>query len=127
MEKMSNMYGSPEEAEQLRYDGLSNAQKVTYDAKRNSARAAAEFLVGTHMDLRWIPCTSNDVDQLFSRAKLYSTSLRKNMSPLHLEQLLFLYSNKSLYTIMDLHRAMVKNDRPELPLPAINADEDELI
>ena len=45
-----------------------------------------------HLD--WLPPTSNMLERLFSRAKITSSPLRNRMTPLHMEESLFLYINK---------------------------------
>ena len=49
------------------------------------------------MNIDWIPTTSNIVERLFSRAKLYLTSLRASMEPRTLEAMLYLHCNQDLW------------------------------
>ena len=54
--------------------------------------------VSKYRSLNHLSPTSNIVDRLFSRAKLFMTDQRKLMAPYRLGILLFLRSNKSLWS-----------------------------
>jgi hypothetical protein len=86
------------------------AAKVTADAKKLSAQSSMKKMEGLYMNCTWIPCTSNIVERLFSRAKLYYSPHRMNLTPLHLEDQLFLFANKGFYSIWTLNR-VYENDK----------------
>lgn len=50
-----------------------------------------------YLDLKWIPATSVLAERSFSQSGLIYTELRQSMSPYHLECLMFLKYNKTLW------------------------------
>jgi hypothetical protein len=58
--------------------------------------------------LRWIPPTSNVVERLFSLARLSLGDLRKSMTPMHLEGLVYLKCNKDLWDLAFVDKIVKK-------------------
>ena len=52
--------------------------------------------------------TSNFVERLFSRAKLTLDDQRKRLLPMHFEQQVFLFANKRLWIIKNVHNVADK-------------------
>ncbi|KAL0221884.1 hypothetical protein RCL1_001738 [Eukaryota sp. TZLM3-RCL] len=65
-----------------------------------------------YIDLNFIPCTSNSVERLFSRAKILLGTFRHRLLPSSLEQQLFLLSNRNLWDV-DLIEKILK-DTPDI-------------
>ena len=57
-------------------------------------------------DLSHITSTNNDLERLFSRAKIVMCPHRKSMKPWRLEMLLFLRMNKHLWDVHDVHACL---------------------
>jgi len=77
----------------------------------NKRQRVAEL--GSYIDLSFIPSTTNVVERLFSRAKLYYTPLRKRMTPRNLEVLVFLHCNRSLINVQILSKYVIQTDAHE--------------
>jgi hypothetical protein len=64
-----------------------------------SAKRARLSVKTRYRSTKHITSTSNCVERLFSRAKIVMTDLRKNMTPFHLEMLMFLRYNCHLWSV----------------------------
>ena len=54
------------------------------------------MIVGGCQKLEWIPVTTCDVERLFSECRLILGDLRRTMSPLHMEALIFLSAHDGI-------------------------------
>eukprot|EP01038_Epipyxis_sp_PR26KG_P014379 gene14379-19286_t len=81
-----------------------------------------------YIDISFVVPTSNRVERLFSRAKLYLTDHRKSMLPKHLELLLYLRSNRSMWNVYTVNEAVnMKDEVQVLELDALEELLDGLV
>eukprot|EP00731_Ephydatia_muelleri_P015850 Em0009g274a len=62
--------------------------------------------VSAYIELNYIPCTSVDVESLFSMAKYITTDHRARLLPVTLEMLVFLKHNRRFWTAAHIHEAL---------------------
>jgi len=88
-------------------DELNDEAEVGY-ADSILEHAEAERIVASsrYCDLSHITSTNNDLERLFSRAKIVMRPHRKSMKPWRLEMLLFLRMNKHLWDVHDVHACL---------------------
>jgi len=68
-------------------------------AKKRRKTIATTTESSAYLSLKWIPPTSNVVERLFSRMRITLGHLRKSMSPMRLEGIMFLHSNSDLWDV----------------------------
>lgn len=98
--------GNDAPPEQLSVDFATKALPVEEQAAK---RAKVEPMKSLYVPLMHLSPTSNIVERLFSIAKHVLSDRRKGMTPYHLELLLFLRCDKSLWSEMTLQEIL---DRP---------------
>ena len=88
-------------------DEFSDEDEVGY-AHSILELAETERIVASskYCDLSHITSTNNDLERLFSRAKIVMRPHRKSMKPWRLEMLLFLRMNKHLWDVHDVHACL---------------------
>ena len=87
-----------------------NAAQKLLDENRERKRA--RFQKPTrYRCMNHIHPTTNKVERLFSRAKLVLTDMRKRMTPRHVELLLFLRMNRSLWNEVTVEQAMIEANK----------------
>ena len=87
-----------------------NAAQKLLDENRERKRA--RFQKPTrYRCMNHIHPTTNKVERLFSRAKLVLTDMRKRMTPRHVELLLFLRMNRSLWSEVTVEQAMIEANK----------------
>ena len=69
--------------------------------------------------------TSNIAERLFSQAKFIMSDSRKHMDLQHLDQLLFLKYNKSLWTVATIQELQDVRDIQVVQSPIVNTQEDK--
>ena len=74
--------------------------------RRQKLEDAANNSDIAYMNLDWIPSTSVVLDSLSSRAKLTQGDLRKSMSLMRLEAILFWYVNKDLWNYNSVYQVI---------------------
>ncbi|KAL0227660.1 hypothetical protein RCL1_003803 [Eukaryota sp. TZLM3-RCL] len=79
------------------------------------------YSTNKYYNLNFIPCTSNEVERLFSRAKILIGSLRHRMLPSSLEHQIFLLTNRSLWNVHTLEKILTDDHNPSVSV----SDEDE--
>ncbi|KAL0224162.1 hypothetical protein P9112_003552 [Eukaryota sp. TZLM1-RC] len=77
-----------------------------------------------YIDLTFIPPTSNEIERLFSRAKLTVGCLRTRLSPFSLEKQLFLLNNKTHWSENTIKLIMLSHPYATVSQGARAADED---
>ena len=97
-------------------------------------RAKRMRLVGTtqYIGLNWIPATSDLVERFFSQAKLVLSDLRKGMSPITFESIMFLKMHLQLWSHPEFVRGALNgsNEAEELIVNHVNSekeDEDDFV
>ena len=99
-------------------ENLSIVEKSKEDRKRRRSEAAC------YRSVNHILPTSNIVERLFSQAKFIMSDSRKHMDPEHLDQLLFLKYNKSLWTVATIQELQDVRDIQVVQSPIVNTQED---
>jgi hypothetical protein len=80
---------------------------------RKKARVAPQ---SAYRSVKHVYSTTNNVERLFSRAKIVLSDLRNRMTPLHLEDALYLRVNRQLWNEGTTIQAIM--DRPQ-PAPVV--------
>ena len=92
----------------------------TLEALRKRRRI--ENHTSLYADVKHVLPTSNICERLFSRAKLTYSALRKNMLPVHLEEVLYLLVNKHLWNERVIEKVLVRERlRRNSTAPSIQA------
>ncbi len=78
-----------------------------------------------YQGLESIPTTSNKVERLFSRAKLNLSHLRKSMTPMNLEILLYLHCNRSMWDCNTVNSLFQDEMRKKGGQPTVEVFDDE--
>ena len=74
--------------------------------------AETELIVASskYCDLSHITSTNNDLERMFSQAKIIMRPHRKSMKPWRLEMLLFLRMNKHLWDVHDVQACLKREE-----------------
>ena len=92
-------------------DEFSDEDEVGYaDSILELAETERIVASSKYCDLSHITSTNNDLERLFSRAKIVMRPHRKSMKPWRLEMLLFLRMNKHLWDVHDLHACLNREE-----------------
>lgn len=87
-------------------DSGTHTSKMSYFQRIQSKRRRLSEAKTSYMDVNFIPATSCTVERLFSLARWVLTVLRKRMSPILFEAILFLKINRRLWDIKSVAAAM---------------------
>lgn len=78
--------------------------------------------ISTYVNVKWIPPTTNDVERLFSRAKLVRVHLRCSLTPDHLDSILLLTINRSWWSVRTVAKALIPDTVEELEISSSDDD-----
>ena len=92
-------------------DEFSDEDEVGYaDSILELAETERIVASSKYCDLSHITSTNNDLERMFSQAKIIMRPHRKSMKPWRLEMLLFLRMNKHLWDVHDVHACLKRED-----------------
>ena len=86
--------------------------KIDFTGLLKKRKLDSSNKVSAYIDLNYIPCTSIDVESLFSMAKyMYiTTDHRARLLPVTMEMLVFLKHNRHFWTAAHIHEALQLSD-----------------